>query len=743
MAFTMKNRWNKRPSTISRALGTSRPAITRGKGSRNLLAKNRARANAIMTELLHQGYEYKRDILDWAKSRYQLNSHMVNMISIELDKLDFKIQYTKKLNLIDETINFDPTNNLPSNDNKYFTIKTKGGILSDEMGLGKTITMLALINSNPYTSNEKFYHNHIYKIKTKATLIICPSHIVKQWESECKKINEKLKILVILTKNDYKNLLLRDFVINDIIITSYQFIMNFNYYPTIHYRKTTPAQYNKSLRDQSINIHYISQINSNNTANEDEYNNILNNGLPLFDFFHFHRLVLDEGHEIFGQIINNELKYTGLLKYIDSQLRSIDAEYYWFVSGSPFINYMGLYNATKFIKLSFYDKDMNLLVEKDDQYLDIILKKEYICNNILKNICIRHRKSDINEDINLYGYIEQVEWITFNNFEKEYYDSKKSKINDVYLQQLCCHPLILDSNRRIFGTINLDLSTMEAKLIEHHNYLVDTYNLKLNQLDITNQAYSMLKKKYENIVNESKYILNVLQKLSDESYNKDEEDNNCSICLDEIIDGSITNCGHIFCTNCINNCLNFARKCPMCKKPLTKNEIYSLNKKEENPIIIDPLIEKYGSKLGKLINLIKEIINDSTSRIIIFSQWDIMLNLISKTLSENGIINSSVKGNVLCRNNAISKFKKGKTITGEENKVIILSLKNSASGTNLTEASHIIFVDPVNSNKETINAIEGQAIARTCRIGQTQQIKLIRLLIKDTIEEEIYNKYYV
>jgi len=83
----MKNRWNKRPSTISRALGTSRPAITRGKGSRNLLAKNRARANAIMTELLHQGYEYKRDILDWAKSRYQLNSHMVNMISIELDKL--------------------------------------------------------------------------------------------------------------------------------------------------------------------------------------------------------------------------------------------------------------------------------------------------------------------------------------------------------------------------------------------------------------------------------------------------------------------------------------------------------------------------------------------------------------------------------------------------------------------------------------------------------------------------------
>jgi DNA repair protein RAD5 len=120
-----------------------------------------------------------------------------------------------------------------------------------------------------------------------------------------------------------------------------------------------------------------------------------------------------------------------------------------------------------------------------------------------------------------------------------------------------------------------------------------------------------------------------------------------------------------------------------------------------------------------------------------------MLSLISKTLSENGIANSTVKGNVWSRTSAINKFKTGKTVNGDDSKVILLSLKNAASGTNLTEASHIFFIEPINDKKEVCRAIEGQAIARACRIGQQQKIKLFRLLVKDTIEEDIYKKFYV
>ena len=72
----------------------------------------------------------------------------------------------------------------------------------------------------------------------------------------------------------------------------------------------------------------------------------------------------------------------------------------------------------------------------------------------------------------------------------------------------------------------------------------------------------------------------------------------------------------------------------------------------------------------------------------------------------------------------------------------MLSLKNAASGTNLTEATHIFFVEPINSSKEESKAIESQAIARACRVGQKQKVILIRILIENSIEETIYRKNY-
>ena len=112
-----------------------------------------------------------------------------------------------------------------------------------------------------------------------------------------------------------------------------------------------------------------------------------------------------------------------------------------------------------------------------------------------------------------------------------------------------------------------------------------------------------------------------------------------------------------------------------------------------------------------------------------------MLNLIGKTLAENNIDNSFVKGNVWSRTSAIEKFKNGKNNKGIDNKIIMLSLKNAASGTNLTEATHIFFVEPINAPSEEIKSIESQAIARSCRIGQKQKVLVIRILIEDSIEE--------
>ena len=471
------------------------------------------------------------------------------------------------------------------------------------------------------------------------------------------------------------------------------------------------------------------------------FETICNHNLPLFEFFIFHRIVLDEGHEIFGNMLSNQ----SLADYMSSWVSTINANYYWYVSGSPFVNFTGLTNCIKYLKLSLYDPDLDLtLSHKSFNSSSIfynMMYKEYLWNDILSQICIRHRKCDVSNEIQLFGYNEKIEWVTFTDLERNLYETKKNKISKEGLQQLCCHPLILDSCRKVFGDIEVDLSVMQNKLIEHHTKVIEDCTAKIAKLDQKNQAYHMLKKSFETTLTDSKYLLSILDKLNNTEI-KEDSDDNCSICLDNIIDGSITNCGHIFCSDCIKSCLQYKSCCPMCKKSLTIDQVFLINKKKPDIIHVNPLIEKYGSKLGKLIMMVRNIVIEPESRIIIFSQWDFMLSLIGKTLSENSIANCFVKGNVWSRNSAISKFKNGKTLSGEDNKVIMLSLKNSASGTNLTEATHIFFVEPINASCDEVSAIEGQAIGRACRLGQKRKVELYRILVKDTIEEEIYNLIY-
>ena len=659
---------------------------------------------------------------------YQKKS-LAKMIEIENNNNDVKINYEYIMKFDNKNILYDPVMNKYTNNNLYLNINTQGGILADDMGLGKTISMVALINENPLTLNSHQLHNN--KIISKATLIICPSHLAKQWENEIKKCNPKLKILLILTKSNHSQLIFKNFIDVDIIITTQQFIMNFKYYPSIHYGTEIPAYKLDFVHRNNYLMRYLC-----GKISDVGFPNIYNTELPLFEFFHFHRLIIDEGHEIFGEmLISNTVS-----KYISTWLTNISSNYYWYVSGTPFINILSVINCAKFIHLKLTDESRNLSYSynnncSSNKILSPFINKEYLWNNILEKICIRHNKNDVSNQLNFLGFEETIYWLKLTDIEKQLYNSKKNKASSAYLQQLCCHPLIVESSKKIFGDIEIDLSLMQDKLITFHKNNYETYKSKLEKLDSTKHEYHMLKKTFETQMNESKYLFTILEKMKENINIIDNE--LCSICMDNFNNPTLTTCGHIFCLDCIKLCLNSKRMCPLCKKEISNKDLLVINT-PKHINIDDPLINKYGSKLGKLIQLIKEINKVDSNRIIIFSQWDDMLTLIGKTLTENNICNNFVKGNIWARTNAINKFK-----NSIDDKVIMLSLKNAASGTNLVEASHIIFVEPINALVEEIKSIESQAIARACRIGQTQKVNIIRILLEDTIEQEIYNKSYL
>jgi SWI/SNF-related matrix-associated actin-dependent regulator 1 of chromatin subfamily A len=112
-----------------------------------------------------------------------------------------------------------------------------------------------------------------------------------------------------------------------------------------------------------------------------------------------------------------------------------------------------------------------------------------------------------------------------------------------------------------------------------------------------------------------------------------------------------------------------------------------------------------------------------------------MLKMIGKTMDEFQVKYVYCNGNNFVINKNINKFKKDESI-----RVIMLSSETSNSGSNLTEANHIIFIDVLYNDLEHVKATEIQAIGRAVRLGQKLPVKVVRFITRGTIEEEHYRK---
>lgn len=256
----------------------------------------------------------------------------------------------------------------------------------------------------------------------------------------------------------------------------------------------------------------------------------------------------------------------------------------------------------------------------------------------------------------------------------------------------------------------------------------------LERLKETQEKYLITKDDLAN----NKYRLGIFQELS----SKLEEEIRCPICLEDFdtLIKSVTTCGHFICGDCLNQIAHSNEtkkiKCPMCKTDLnTQEDIQFICNDDEGNNKVN---EKLGTKISYLINATQEILNaDDNNRIIIFSQWDNMLKLISDILLNESLIKNVVlKGNYHVINNKLRKFK-----LSDDHRVILLSGEKAASGLTLTEASHIFLVDTLSNQPDYCRSIEEQAIGRAVRIGQKKKVKVIRLVMKDTVESDFYQKY--
>ena len=136
----------------------------------------------------------------------------------------------------------------------------------------------------------------------------------------------------------------------------------------------------------------------------------------------------------------------------------------------------------------------------------------------------------------------------------------------------------------------------------------------------------------------------------------------------------------------------------------------------------------YGNDSAKLDEIIREIEeNASNHKILIFSQFLKMLDLIRQHLDKAGIPYEYLDGSTQDRASRVRNFQES-----QQCRVFLMSLKAGGVGINLTEADYVYLVDPWWNP-----AVEQQAIDRTHRIGQEKKVFAYKMICKDTVEEKI------
>lgn len=334
-----------------------------------------------------------------------------------------------------------------------------GGLLAEEMGLGKTVELMSLVslNQRPKMPPEMKFDEYsgINVTRSRATLIITPNSILKQWKSELTRHAPHLSLYHyegISTGN--KKAPPEDMLINE-LASSYDIVL---------------ATYSTLSRE----VHFAQEEPDRSRRFERKFERKRS---PLVQM-EWWRVCLDE-----AQMVESGVTAAARVACRLPRVHS------WAVSGTPLKkNIQDLHGLLIFLRYTPFSEDPKL-------WSHLLTNHRHLFKQIFNPIALRHTKALVREELHLPPQKRVVVTVPFSVVEQQNYttlfeqmcadvglDANGAPLEDDWdpedprtieamrtwlarLRQTCLHPQVGGQNRRALGRGNKPLRTV-AEVLE-------------------------------------------------------------------------------------------------------------------------------------------------------------------------------------------------------------------------------------------------------------------------------------
>ncbi|KAG4442544.1 hypothetical protein IFR05_001956 [Cadophora sp. M221] len=463
-----------------------------------------------------------------------------------------------------------------------------GGLLGDSMGLGKTVQTLACMVGNPPGPED-------IRRKVKATLIVGPSPITKQWIEEIGlHVDNKVfsKILHYKTSSDIPLAILED---TDIVVTSYATVMKQFPFPDKEGRLEIARNGYPAWRKGALeNMGLLHQVN-------------------------WYRVVLDE-----AQYIKNKNARTSLA------CQNLKSVYRWCLTGTPLLNRLEeLFPYLRFLKANysmdwstfqkyFCDPDANDCNNRIATLLSYTMMRRTMKTTILNRPIITlptpHPRI-------VYVHLSPEESIIYritenrfrNNLNAFFKKGEASRNYSVFMVQLLrlrqciSHPFMLERTIKECWTME-DVQELRLRLAKLQQLSRPFYEQCKLWVETSEASRVEAKSRGEDVPDDEMlpfgqssygYTFDMDRVLKTLNETELYERVTCSLCSDVPIEPLKTDCGHIFCNDCIETFVaqlvvqeNDYWTCPQC------NRVFEGMEKVVGPVV-EPESSNSSSRRSK------------------------------------------------------------------------------------------------------------------------------------------------